>query len=164
MGIDLSIRFYLVNKMITLEQQFIITIQLMLAAILSMIIGIDRERHNKPAGLRTHMLTGVGACLFTALSMQAFPDGDPTRVASNIVTGIGFLGAGTIIVRNNEPRSLTTAASIWSTAAIGMSVGTSAWFLAITGTILIWFILVIIHRVEEKQFNRPEEKADTPEA
>lgn len=142
--------------MMSLEQQLIIILQIILAAILSMIIGIDRERQNKPAGLRTHMLTGVGACLFTALSMAAFPSGDPTRVASNVVTGIGFLGAGTIIIRNDEPRSLTTAASIWSTAAIGMAVGTSAWLLAIAGTVIIWFILVIIHRIEQSRFPNEE--------
>jgi putative Mg2+ transporter-C (MgtC) family protein len=68
----------------SLEQQLLVIIQIFVAAILSMIIGIDRERQNKPAGLRTHMLTGVGACLFTALSMSAFPSGDPTRVAQSL--------------------------------------------------------------------------------
>lgn len=144
----------------TLEQQFITTIQLLVAAILSMIIGIDRERHNKPAGLRTHMLTGVGACLFTSLSIHAFPEGDPTRIASNIITGIGFLGAGTIIQRNNKAHDLTTAASIWVTAAIGMTVGTMAWFIAITGTLIIWSILAVIRLFEDKA-NQSEETTST---
>ena len=134
----------------TLEQQVVITVQLILATLLSMIIGMDRERNHKSAGLRTHMLTGLGSCLFTALSFHAFPAGDPTRVASNIVTGIGFLGAGTIVRRGDEAGDLTTAASIWSTAAIGMAVGTSAWFLAVSGTIIIWSILAVIRLFEDK--------------
>lgn len=132
-----------------LEQQVIITLQLVMAALLSMIIGLDRERNHKSAGLRTHMLTGVGSCLFTALSFHAFPAGDPTRIASNIVTGIGFLGAGTIVRRGNEAGDLTTAASIWSTAAVGMAVGTSSWFLAVTGTLIIWAILAVIRLYED---------------
>lgn len=143
----------------TLEQQFISSIQILLAAVLSMLIGMDRERHQKPAGLRTHMLTGVGACLFTALSAHAFPEGDPTRIASNIVTGIGFLGAGTIIQRRDHAHELTTAASIWATAAVGMAVGTMAWFLAITGTIAVWTILVIIRRFENNKSEPEQESA-----
>lgn len=141
--------------MMSLEQQFIATLQLVLATILSMVIGMDRERHGKSAGLRTHMLTGVGACLFTALSAYAFPDGDPSRVAASVVTGIGFLGAGTIIQHNDEAHDLTTAASIWATASIGMAVGIMAWFVAITGTIVIWIILVIIRKFEEDK-SEPE--------
>ena len=139
----------------TLEQQFITGIQILLAAILSMIIGMDRERHQKPAGLRTHMLTGVGACLFTALSYHAFPSGDPTRIASTVVTGIGFLGAGTIIQRNDHAHELTTAASIWATAAVGMAVGTMSWLIAIIGTIIIWTILVVIRKFEHEK-SEPE--------
>lgn len=135
----------------TLEQQFITSVQLILAAILSMIIGMDRERHQKPAGLRTHMLTGVGACLFTALSVHAFPASETARVAANVVTGIGFLGAGTIIQHNDHAHDLTTAASIWVTAAIGMAVGANAGFIAVTGTLIIWVILAIIRRFEREK-------------
>ncbi|MCZ2097314.1 MAG: MgtC/SapB family protein [Anaerolineae bacterium] len=94
--------------------------------------------------MRTHILVGIGACLFTALSMLAFPGGDPGRVASQILPGIGFLGAGTVLKYGRNIHGLTTAASIWITAAIGMAVGTGAWFLAICGTLLIWFVLAII--------------------
>ena len=88
---------------------------------------------------------------------SCLPSGDPTRIASNIVTGIGFLGAGTIIQRRGEAHELTTAASIWATAAVGMAVGTMAWFLAICGTLLIWSILAIIRLVEnDKPIERPE--------
>lgn len=143
----------------TLEQQVIITLQLVVTTILSMIIGMDRERHAKSAGLRTHMLTGFGSCLFTALSIHAFPEADTSRVAANIVTGIGFLGAGTIVTRNNEAHELTTAASIWATAAVGMAIGTQSWFLGLSGTVLIWVILVIIRRYEAYQFDHKEPRA-----
>jgi len=148
----------------TIELQFTITLQLLAAALLSMIIGMDRERNQKSAGLRTHMLTGVGACLFTTLSYQAFPEGDPTRIASNIVTGIGFLGAGTIVRRGDEAGDLTTAASIWTTAAVGMAVGTNAWFIAITSTLLIWVILAIIRLYEDDKTDPEEQTTDNPQS
>jgi putative Mg2+ transporter-C (MgtC) family protein len=115
---------------------------LLVAAFLSMVIGLDRQHRNQPAGLRTHMLVGVGACLFTILSSHAFPRSETARVAAQIVSGIGFLGAGTILQR----KGLTTAASIWATAAVGMAVGVGAWFLAIAATVLIWVVLAIFRR------------------
>ena len=99
----------------SLELQFAAALQLLLAALLAMIIGLDRESH-APAGLRTHMLVGVGACLFTVLSLYAFVGSDPARVAAQVVVGIGFLGAGTILQRKGDIHHLTTAASIWATA------------------------------------------------
>lgn len=129
-----------------------VAIELLLAAFLSMVIGIDREGRNAPAGLRTHMLVGVGACLFTVLSFHAFPGSDPARVAAQIVTGIGFLGAGTILQQQDGGvRHLTTAASIWATAAVGMTVGTGAWFLALAATLIMWFILDVIRRFESRK-------------
>lgn len=129
-----------------------VAIELLLAAFLSMVIGIDREGRNAPAGLRTHMLVGVGACLFTVLSFHAFPGSDPARVAAQIVTGIGFLGAGTILQqKDGGVRHLTTAASIWATAAVGMTVGTGAWFLALAATLIMWFILDVIRRFESRK-------------
>ncbi len=133
----------------SLEVQALICLYLMLAAILGSLIGLERERRDKSAGLRTHMLVAVGACLFTSLSAFAFPDGDPTRIASNIVTGIGFLGAGVIYKGEGRMRELTTAASIWVTAAMGMAVGSGEWFLAIFVTLMVWVILAILRRLEE---------------
>jgi|FLYN01.1.fsa_nt_gi putative Mg2+ transporter-C (MgtC) family protein len=129
-----------------LQLQAEATFALLLAAFLSLVIGLERELHDQPAGLRTHMLVGVGACLFTLLSEHAFEGDDTSRVASNIVVGIGFLGAGTIIQRGGQPHHLTTAASIWATAAVGMAVGSGAWFLGLSGSVLIWVILKIIRR------------------
>ena len=133
-----------------LEDQFIISLQLLLATLLSMIVGLDRERRDKDAGLRTHMLVGMGACLFTALSSLAFPHSETARVAANVVTGVGFLGAGVIYKGENKVHDLTTAASIWITAAIGMAVGTGAWFIAIVATLLVWFILKIMFHLREQ--------------
>lgn len=129
-----------------LELQVELFFQLIYAAFLSMVIGMNREERRQPAGLRTHMLVGLGSCLFTSLSIHAFSPADPGRVAAQIVTGIGFLGAGTIITRSGQPHHLTTAASIWATAAVGMAVGTGAWFLALGGTVIIWAVLAILAR------------------
>jgi len=118
-------------------------IQLLFAAFLATLIGLDRESRSQPAGLRTHILVAVGSCLFTALSINAFT-GDTSRVAAQIVVGIGFLGAGTIIQRKGQAHHLTTAASIWATAAIGMAVGVGAWLLALGATIIIWAVLRIV--------------------
>jgi putative Mg2+ transporter-C (MgtC) family protein len=136
-------------------------VQLILAAFLGMVIGLDREYRNQPAGLRTHMLVGLGSCLFTVLSIYAFPGSDPARVAAQVVVGIGFLGAGTIINRDGQTHHLTTAASIWATAAVGMAVGTGAWFLGLGAALLIWVILAVIRRWSKT--NPATSKADTPE-
>jgi putative Mg2+ transporter-C (MgtC) family protein len=130
----------------SLELQAQSAVALIWAAFLSMVIGLDRERGDQPAGLRTHMLVGVGACLFTILSAHAFPGDDTSRVASNIVVGVGFLGAGTIMVRGGQPHHLTTAASIWATAAVGMAVGAGAWLLGLVAALLVWIILAVIRR------------------
>lgn len=136
----------------SLELQLQVSLDLLLAALLSMVVGLDRERHQSPAGLRTHMMVGLGACLFTLLSVHAFPGSDAARVAAQIVTGVGFLGAGTIIQSKKGVHQLTTAASIWATAAVGMAVGAGAWFLAISATLVIWIVLAVIRRFEpEKQ-------------
>lgn len=128
----------------SLEQQALFALYLVVAGFLSMVIGLDRENRDKSAGLRTHMLVGVGACLFTSLSVTAFPEADVARVAANVITGIGFLGAGVIFTGEDKVHNLTTAASIWVTAAMGMAVGVGAWFLALCTTILVWLILRIL--------------------
>jgi putative Mg2+ transporter-C (MgtC) family protein len=151
---------------ISLEQQFVIALQLLLAALLSIVIGWERERKHREAGLRTHMLIGMGACLFTALSLNGFPGGDPARVAAQIVSGMGFLGAGAILKEGANIQGLTTAASMWVTAAVGMAVASGAWFLAICASLLIWFILVVVQRlkpetIRERRFRvRAEELID----
>lgn len=137
--------------MMTLEQQAAAVVYLLVASFLGALIGIERERReNTSAGLRTHMLVCIGACVFTILSIYAFPDGDPSRVAAQIVSGIGFLGAGVILRDSDEVHNLTTAASIWATAAVGMAVGNGAWFFAMGTTVIIWIVLAILRRVEDR--------------
>jgi len=111
-------------------------LKLLLSAFLSSLLGIEREYHHKPAGVRTHILVGVGATMLTILSYQAFPRADPARVASYIIAGIGFIGAGTIFKEENKIIGLTTAASLWLTSAIGMAVGVGFYDLAISGTVI----------------------------
>lgn len=143
--------------MMSLEVQAVMIFHLTLAMILSVVVGLNRERNEKPAGLRTHMLTGVGACLFTLLSIHAFPGADSSRVAANIVTGIGFLGGGIIIQRKHSTYDLTTAVGIWATAAIGMAVGTGAWFLAIYATVMVWIILDVFRKIKNNIYKRMEQ-------
>lgn len=133
----------------SLEIQFILAIQTIFAAFLCAIIGMDREREDRAAGLRTHMLVGVGACVFTGLSLYAFPDSDSARIASGVVEGVGFLGAGIVIFERSsrQIKNVTTAAGIWTAAAIGMAVGSGAWFLALLVTLLVWIILAVVKRM-----------------
>lgn len=142
----------------SLETQSLLIVNVILACILSAIIGMDRERkleesERSAAGLRTHILVGLGACLFTLLSVHGFDRADTSRVAAQVVTGIGFLGAGVIFVKHEHVKNLTTAASIWTTAAVGMCVAVGAWLLAIAATVTIWVILVLLRRFEEKRFS-----------
>ncbi|WP_431218367.1 MgtC/SapB family protein [Leifsonia xyli] len=114
---------------------------LLLAFVLSAVIGVERERRLKSAGLRTHILVGLGSALFTLVSAYGFtalglPATDPSRIAAQVVTGIGFVGAGVIFVNRGNVVGLTTAASIWVTAAVGMACGAGLPLLAAAGTVL----------------------------
>jgi putative Mg2+ transporter-C (MgtC) family protein len=121
-----------------------IALRLGLAALLTGAVGLEREWRERSAGLRTHMLVGVGSALFTLVSAYAWNDFvfdrsqgtvfDPTRIAAQIVTGIGFIGAGAIIRQGLSIRGLTTAAGLWVAAAIGMAVGAGYWGAALIGT------------------------------
>lgn len=102
------------------------------------------------------MLVGMGACLFTGLSIHAFSDSESARVAAQVVAGVGFLGAGVILERRQGIKNLTTAASIWVTAAVGMAVGAGAWFLALSATVLTWIILAVIRRLQHKDDRIPD--------
>jgi putative Mg2+ transporter-C (MgtC) family protein len=112
---------------------------LLLAVALGAIVGIEREIAHRPAGLRTHMLVCLGACLFTIMSTSF--GGQPAQVAGGIVAGIGFIGAGTIWGEKDKVKGITTAASLWATAAIGLTVGIGDYPLAIAVTILVFLIL-----------------------
>jgi putative Mg2+ transporter-C (MgtC) family protein len=131
--------------------------RLLLAAVLGAGIGIEREIHDHPAGIRTHLLVALGSALFTVLSIVGFPsaDGaatDPSRVAAQIVTGIGFLGAGAILKYGPTVRGLTTAASLWAAAGIGMAAGAGLPVLGIAATVIVlvslWPLRLLSERLE----------------
>ena len=129
-------------------QELEYVLRLILALGLGAILGFERERVDKPAGLRTHILVSLGSCLFTILSLTAFPGSDPARIASYIVVGIGFIGAGTIIQTRERIIGITTAASLWIVASIGMATGAGLYLLAVTTTALAYLTLRL--RVLEK--------------
>jgi putative Mg2+ transporter-C (MgtC) family protein len=138
-----------VNTELTFTTELSLALRLAVGLVLGAIIGLERELHRQPAGFRTHSLVALGAALFTVVSGFGFVgDGDPTRIAAQIVSGIGFIGAGTILQYRGHIRGLTTAASLWSVAAIGTAAGAGLFVLATTGTILILVILSILDRVE----------------
>ena len=121
-------------------------IRLVLAAVFGGIIGYEREQAEKPAGLRTLMLVCVGSALFTLISIVGFAAGDPSRVAAQVVTGIGFLGAGTILRTGISVQGITTAACIWVTAAVGMSLGAGMYIVSVVTTILAVVVLHFLPR------------------
>jgi putative Mg2+ transporter-C (MgtC) family protein len=125
--------------------------RLLLAAGLGAILGAEREMRQRAAGFRTNTLIALGSAAFTLISIQlANADGgDPTRIPSQIVTGIGFLGGGAILRGQGDIRGLTTAATVWVNAAIGMAAGAGFYALAITATLVTLFVLTVFLRVED---------------
>jgi putative Mg2+ transporter-C (MgtC) family protein len=123
--------------------------RLLLAAVLGGAIGAERELNDQAAGLRTHMLLTIGACLFTLVSAYGFGAGprDPSRLAAQIVTGIGFLGGGAIVRHGLTVKGLTTAASIWATASVGVAVGAGQYVLGVGGAVLVSVTLLGLRRV-----------------
>jgi putative Mg2+ transporter-C (MgtC) family protein len=116
--------------------------------ILGGIVGLEREYRAKDAGFRTHFLVAIGSALFTLISMYGFADGvkDTSRVAAQVVSGIGFLGAGIIVFQRNVIRGLTTAAGLWVTAAIGMACGVGQFYMAVLVTLLMLIGLEVLNR------------------
>ncbi len=114
-----------------------------MAAVFGAAVGYERRSADKPAGLRTLLLVAVGAALFTVISSFGFDTADQSRVAAQIVTGVGFLGAGTILRTGINVSGLTTAATIWATAAIGMAVGSGLYIASVAGTVLVLIILYL---------------------
>ncbi len=144
-------------------------LRIVAAALLGGAIGFERELRDHEAGLRTHLLVAVGACVFTLVSAYAWADWtfsqssgivfDPTRIAAQIVTGVGFLGAGAIIVRGINVRGLTTAATLWAVAAIGMAAGTGYYPVALGATAVVLVSLGPLRVVSRRMVARvrPEE-------
>lgn len=133
--------------------------RLLLASLFGGAIGWEREHAHKPAGLRTHILICAGATLFTDLSVRVAaqtPGADPARIAAQVVTGVGFLGAGTIMQARGSVMGLTTAATMWAVAAIGMAVGFGSVMEAAGTTFLVLVALIPLRTLEEKAKARRE--------
>lgn len=129
-------------------------VRLLLAGVLGGFVGYERERHNRPAGLRTHILVCLGSSLVMIVSVAGFgggmgASGDQARIAAQVVSGIGFLGAGTIMRQGSAVRGLTTAASLWVVAAIGLATGIGLYTAAISTTVLVLLSLYLLSGVEE---------------
>ena len=134
------------------------SLALILSAVLSGLIGLERQIHGHPAGLRTHILVCVGSTLITLVSVQIGTPGrgDPARLAAQIVSGIGFLGAGAIIREGASIRGLTTAASVWTTAGIGIAVGANPYLgqIATVATVIVLLTLWALNRIEDTMLTR----------
>ncbi len=127
----------------------VMTLRLLVAFVLGGVIGLERERRERPAGLRTHIVVTVAAALLMMISvLVAGDDFDPGRMAAGVITGIGFLGAGTIIRYGGGVRGLTTAATIWAASAVGLTVGIGWYPAAIVATLLVFFTLTVMRWIE----------------
>ncbi len=129
---------------------FEIILRLALSTLVGGSIGIEREVSNRPAGLRTHILVSVGSTLIMLVSIYGFDEGDPSRLAAQVVSGIGFLGAGTIIRTGNDIRGLTTAASLWVCAGIGLAIGAGYYLGGIITAAIVLISLILLGNLESK--------------
>ena len=132
--------------------------KMIVAAVLGLAVGLEREWHNKPAGIRTHALVCVGSAIFTIVSIYFIGTEEPSRIASGIVTGIGFLGAGMIFHSKDIVRGLTTAAELWCLAGIGIAVGIGLYMMAFAGTVIVLTILVVGRLFEIRVLKTLEER------
>ena len=129
-----------------------IALRILAAVIIGGLIGLERGLKNRPAGLRTYMLVCVGACLVMLTNqymVQVYGTGDPVRMGAQVVSGIGFLGAGTIIVtRRNQIKGLTTAAGLWSAAGVGLALGVGFYEAALIGGFAVFFVMTLLQRMD----------------
>ena len=135
-----------------------VALRIFVAVIIGGILGLERGMKNRPAGLRTYMLVCVGACVVMLTNQyiyQVFGSGDPVRMGAQVVSGIGFLGAGTIIVtRRNQIKGLTTAAGLWSAAGVGLALGVGFYEAAIAGTAAVFAVITLLQKMDNKLHRR----------
>lgn len=144
---DIINRFIETNLSLVQLEYFI---RILIAGVCGAVIGLERRKRFKDAGIRTHLILSIGCAVIMIVSKYAFSDVldyDAARVASNIITGVGFLGAGVIFVKSGSVRGLTTAAGIWTTAAIGMAIGAGFYLLGIGVTILLVLLQLLLYRL-----------------
>ena len=129
-----------------------IVIRILVSVVLGGIIGLERGMKNRPAGLRTYMLVCMGSCvvmLINQYTTQVFGTGDPVRLGAQVISGIGFLGAGTIIVTShNQIKGLTTAAGLWTSACIGLAIGIGLYEVAIVAGLCVFLVLTVLHEMD----------------
>jgi len=144
-----------------MASDFQMIMRLLLTLVLSGLVGLERQVHRRDAGLRTHILVALGSCLIMLTSLYVFDiykdtvSMDPARIAAGVITGIGFLGAGTIIREPEGVRGLTTAASLWVVAGIGLAVGCGFINVAIYTTVLVLLVLHLLRYIEDRLLNGP---------
>ena len=140
----------------SLEAQLDIVLRVFVALVIGAVIGIEREYRGHAAGARTLAMVSVGSCLFTAAGLYFIPGhaSDPTRIAAQVVTGVGFLGAGAIFRADDGVKGLTTAATVWVVAALGMTVGFSLYLLAFLGAVIVLIGLVLVRPLEIRFLRR----------
>lgn len=138
-----------------------VVLRIFAAVIIGGILGLERGMKNRPAGLRTYMLVCVGACVVMLTNQyiyQVFGTGDPVRMGAQVVSGIGFLGAGTIIVtRRNQIKGLTTAAGLWSAAGVGLALGVGFYEAALTGTLAVFVVIALLQKMDNKLHRRSKQ-------
>ena len=138
-----------------------VALRVVAAVIVGGILGLERGMKNRPAGLRTYMLVCVGACVIMLTNQyiyQVFGSGDPVRMGAQVVSGIGFLGAGTIIVtRRNQIKGLTTAAGLWSAAGVGLALGVGFYEAAIAGTAAVFAVITLLQKMDNKLHRRSKQ-------
>lgn len=137
-----------------MNELLLLTGKLLLAIILGGVIGLERENLGKPAGSRTYALIALGSTLFTSLAIMGFsqfPNADPGRVAGQIITGIGFIGAGMIIFHKQHVEGITSASALWVTASVGMAIGLGQYYIAAIATLFIFLLLFIVRKIEFKK-------------
>ena len=128
--------------------------RLVLSAIIGGMIGFEREVKNRPAGLKTHILVSLGSTLIMLISLYGFESGDPSRMAAQVVTGIGFLGAGTIMKTGDNVQGLTTAATIWISSAIGLAVGNGYYLGSLATSLIVLITLMGLSKIDKKIVRR----------
>lgn len=149
---NMNIRLENIEDIFEMENLF----KMVLACVSGSIIGMERSQKNRPAGLRTHALVAVGATIVMIISLEMFEkyhhltNADPMRLGAQVISGIGFLGAGTIIRNGVNVKGLTTAASLWAVATIGLAIGSGLYQISILGTLIIYFTLRVLWKFEKR--------------
>ena len=135
-----------------------VALRIALAVIIGGLIGLERGMKNRPAGLRTYMLVCVGACLIMLTNqyvVQVYGTGDPVRMGAQVVSGIGFLGAGTIVVtRRNQIKGLTTAAGLWTSAGVGLALGIGFYEAALMGGVAVFIVITLLQRMDNNMHKK----------